>query len=136
MNIELSSKEFRHLLDMVYIGNWVLNSLRGNDRFEEYDHVASKIFANCAKLKKFHSLFEIAPNQILPSQAFMEGGIHDAICEYEDTIFYEILAEELARKDMESESINNDNIAELLERIEDYITEFEQNGMDNISLDN
>ena len=33
MQIELSSKEFRRLLDLVYIGNWVLNSTRGDDRF-------------------------------------------------------------------------------------------------------
>ena len=33
MNIELSDKEFRRLLDMVYIGNWILNSARGEDRF-------------------------------------------------------------------------------------------------------
>ena len=28
MNIELTAKEFRRLLDLVYIGNWVLNSTR------------------------------------------------------------------------------------------------------------
>ena len=33
MQIELSKKEFRRLLDMVYIGNWILNSTRGNERF-------------------------------------------------------------------------------------------------------
>ena len=33
MNIELSDKEFRRLLDLVYVGNWVLNSTRGSDRF-------------------------------------------------------------------------------------------------------
>ena len=37
MNIELTTKEFRRLLDMVYIGNWVLNSTRGEDRFSDYD---------------------------------------------------------------------------------------------------
>ena len=26
MNIELTDKEFRRLLDLVYIGNWILNS--------------------------------------------------------------------------------------------------------------
>ena len=45
MNIELSKKEFRRLLDMVYIGNWVLNSTRGNDRFEDYDKLESKLFS-------------------------------------------------------------------------------------------
>ena len=37
MNVELTEKEFRRLLDMVYIGNWVLNSCRDDDRFEDYD---------------------------------------------------------------------------------------------------
>ena len=37
MNIELTEKEFRRLLDLVYVGNWVLNSTRGEDRFEDYD---------------------------------------------------------------------------------------------------
>ena len=31
MQIDLSKKEFRRLLDMVYIGNWILNSTRGDD---------------------------------------------------------------------------------------------------------
>ena len=39
MNIELTPKEFRRLLDMVYIGNWVLNSTRGEDRFADYDDI-------------------------------------------------------------------------------------------------
>ena len=29
MQLELSKKEFRRLLDMAYIGNWILNSTRG-----------------------------------------------------------------------------------------------------------
>ncbi len=37
MNIELTDKEFRRLLDMVYIGNWILNSTREDDRFEDCD---------------------------------------------------------------------------------------------------
>ena len=50
MNIELTTKEFRRLLDMVYIGNWVLNSTRGEDRFSDYDDIQEKLFAQCAKL--------------------------------------------------------------------------------------
>ena len=45
MQINLSSKEFRLLLDMVYIGNWVLNSTRGEDRFKPYDDIESKLLA-------------------------------------------------------------------------------------------
>ena len=49
MNIELSEKEFRRLLDMVYIGNWILNAGRGTDRFEDYDLIQEKLFALCPR---------------------------------------------------------------------------------------
>ena len=47
MQIELTQKEFRRLLDMVYIGNWILNSCRESDRFEDYDNLEEKLFALC-----------------------------------------------------------------------------------------
>lgn len=133
MNIELTDKEFRRLLDMVYIGNWILNSTRGQDRITDYDDVESKIFAQCAK-NGMSALFEIKNAEVLPSKAFSEGGIHEAIMDYEDTVFYEILAEELARRDMNFEQISQENFDELAVRIDEYIEEFEQNGVDNISL--
>ena len=43
MKIELTEQQFRYLLDLVYIGNWVLNSTRGDDRIEEYDQVEGKV---------------------------------------------------------------------------------------------
>lgn len=134
MKIELTDKEFRRLLDMVYIGNWVLNSIRGSDRFADYDNVESKIFAHCAK-NGMDSLFEIKNGEIMPSLSFETGGIHEAIITYEDTVFFEILAEELARKDMNFEPTAPDDFEELNERINEYIDEFEQNGVDNITLD-
>jgi hypothetical protein len=133
MNIELTDKELRRLLDMVYIGNWILNSTRGTDRIEDYDQVESIILANCAKAG-MNALFEIKEGRVIPSAAFENGGIHEAIADYEDTVFFEILAEELARRDMDFEPIGPENFTELTSRIDEYIEEFEQNGMDNISL--
>ena len=81
------------------------------------------------------SLAEVCDGEVLPSRAFAEGGIHDAIIDYEDTVFFEILAEELARRDMNFEPINEANYEELTDRIDEYIEEFEQNGMDNLQLE-
>ena len=134
MNIELTDKEFRRLLDMVYIGNWILNSTRGSDRFEDYDHVESLIFSQCAK-NGMNALYEERDGETIPSTAFENGGIHEAIADYEDTVFFEILAEELARRDMDFEPISPENFNELTSRIDEYIEEFEQNGMDNIVLE-
>ena len=134
MNIELTELEFRRLLDMAYIGNWVLNSTRGLDRIVEYDEVESRLFAHCT-MCGMSSLTETVDGAAGPSAAFENGGIHEAIADYEDSIFFEILAEELARRDMDFEPINPDNLNELTTRIDEYIEEFEQNGIDNISLD-
>ena len=47
MELKMTEKQFRRLLDLVYIGNWVLNSTRGDDRIKEYDQVESLVFAHC-----------------------------------------------------------------------------------------
>ncbi len=134
IRIDFSDKEFRRLLDLVYIGNWVLNSIRGNDRFTDYDVVESKVFAHCANTK-MRSLFELVEGEVLPSTAYEEGGIHEAIMEYEDTVFFEILAEELSRRDMDAAQIRQDDQEELITRMNEYMLEFEQNGVENLELE-
>ena len=135
IHFDLTNKEFRRLLDMVYIGNWILNSTRGEDRFTDYDDVESLIFAQCLQKRGMDQLFDFRDGVVVPSQAFRDGGIHEAIMDYEDTVFFEILAEELARRDMEFEPIDSSNYNELASRIDEYIAEFEENGVDNITLD-
>ena len=110
MKIDLTEKQFRRLLDLVYVGNWVMNSTRGDDRILEYD-------------------------QLIPSRAFAEGGIHEAIMAYEDTMFFEILAQELALRDMDSDAPTPENVDELRERMDTYLGEFEQHGTDNITVE-
>ena len=135
MKIELTDMEFRRLLDMAYVGNWVLNSTRGTDRFTEYDNVESLLFSQCPE-HGMNSLTELVDGVPRPSIDFEQGGIHEAIADYEDSMFFEILAEELARRDMDFEPISSENFNELTNRIDEYIAEFELNGIDNISLDN
>lgn len=129
MQIELSSKEFRNLLDMVYIGNWVLNSTRGEDRFRIYDDLESKLFALCP------ALAQPWEDTVVPSKAYTEGGIHEAIAFYEDNVFYEILAEELSRRDMNYPEITDENYAEIIGRMDRYMSEFEMSGLDHLVLE-
>ena len=135
MNIELTEKEFRRMLDMVYIGNWVLNSIRGDDRFADYDVVESKLFSYCHQ-NGMDSLVSDFLGVSYPSNAFVSGGIHEAIADYENTVFFDILAEELALRDMDYPNISADNVDELNRRMDDYIDEFEENGMENLRVDN
>ena len=129
MQINLTPKEFRRLLDLVYIGNWVLISTRGEDRFQDYDDLESKLFALSPALS------ELWNGTVVPSRAFAEGGIHEAIAYYEDNVFYEILAEELSRRDMDYPEITDDNYEEIVGRMDRYMSEFELSGVQNLILE-
>ena len=134
MKLELTTKQFRRLLDMAYIGNWILNSTRGDDRFRDYDEVESLLFAK-ARAEGMPTLAEDWQGEVVPSRAFAEGGIHEAIMEYENNVFFDILAEDLARRDMDDAPIDESNYDELASRIDAYIAEFEEHGTDNILVD-
>lgn len=135
MTIEFTDKEFRRLLDLVYIGNWVLNAPRLEDeRFSDYDDVQEKVFSKCASLG-MRNLYSTWYGHVFPSRAFEDGGIHDAIEEYENSVFFDILAEELSRRDLTRDGKDPDDYDELGAKIEEYMTEFEQNGIDNLTLE-
>ena len=132
MELKLTQKQFRRLLDLVYIGNWVLNSTRGDDRIEEYDEVESLVFSHCLD-HGMTKLVELYEGELIPSRAFAEGGIHEAIMAYEDVTFFEILAEELALRDLGEPT--RENYDAIMDRMERYMGEFEENGTDHISVD-
>ena len=134
MRFDLTTKEYRRLLDLVYIGNWVLNSTRGDDRFQDYDDLESKLFGLC-RGTGMDILAEDWNDTVIPSKAYEEGGIHQAIAYYEDNIFYEILAEELSRRDMGYVDITEDNYDEIVSRMHSYMNEFESSGVDRLILD-
>ena len=135
MDLKLTPKQYRRLLDLVYIGNWVLNSTRGDDRIRDYDEVESLVFSHCLE-RGMTKLVELYDGEIIPSRAFAEGGIHEAIMAYEDAVFFEILAEELALRDAEEEGEQAaQDQDEVMARMERYLGEFEEHGTDHITVD-
>lgn len=68
----------------------------------------------------------------LDTQLHEDGGIHEAIADYEDAVFFDILAEELARRDLGEDC---DDLAALTARMDEYMDEFEANGVENLTLD-
>lgn len=134
MKIDLTEKQFRRLLDLVYVGNWVMNSTRGDDRIQEYDDVESAVFAHCLS-HGMVPLVEAYQGELIPSRAFAEGGIHEAIMAYEDNVFFEILAQELALRDLDDPPITEENYDEVMNRMNAYLGEFEAHGTDHISVD-
>ena len=134
MQMELTDREFRRLLDLVYVGNWVMNSIRGDQRIPDYDQVESRCFSYCLKTGMY-GLFEMRDGEVVPSVGFENGGIQDAIMDYEDAVLYSVLAEELARRDLDKLTVELGEDDELRERYEDYLEEFDCSGLDNVRVD-
>ena len=107
----------------------MLNSTRGNDRFADYDNLESKIFSHSPALS------ELWNGTVVPSRAYAEGGIHEASAYYEDNVFYEILAEELSRRDMDYPEINEENYDEIIGRMQQYMEVFQISGGDRLVLE-
>ena len=80
MELKLTTKQFRRLLDMAYIGNWILNSARGDDRFQDYDQVQHLLFQKAEEEGLDALTLRLGP-VCMPSPAYINGGIHDAIAD-------------------------------------------------------
>lgn len=92
----------------------------------------SRVFAHCLD-HGMAKLVELYEGELIPSRAFAEGGIHEAIMAYEDVTFFEILAEELALRDLGEPT--RENYEAILDRMERYMGEFEENGTDHITVE-
>ena len=57
------------------------------------------------------------------------------IAYYEDNVFYQILAEELSRRDMGYADITPENYDEIMGRMTKYMQEFECSGVDRLVLE-
>ena len=89
----------------------------------------------CAAAPPLDELAEVWDGNVVPSRAFNDGGIQEAIVNYEDAVFFDVLAEELARRDMGYPQITRENYDDLVGRMEDYLEEFEAHGTDNIVVE-
>jgi len=50
-------------------------------------------------------------------------------------VFYEILAEELSRRDMDYPEITEENYDEIITRMDRYMSEFQCSGVDHLVLE-
>jgi len=45
MELKLNKEQYKKLLELVYLGNWMVNAYRTDDYLEEYSDVVSNIFS-------------------------------------------------------------------------------------------
>lgn len=149
MKIDLTRKEYRTLLDMVYIAEWIINAHRvdSDPRTEPYGALQQKVFA-LAKQMKYENLIEYDAevDTYYPTGEYEESGAaHDFIDEYEDESFWSELIVRLAQRDLiqqvgSAAKVSTLPFEERLIRLADlentYAMEFEKYGLARIMVRN
>lgn len=148
MQIELSTDEYRQLVDILYLADWMLTARKVGDdpRVEGYHQLVQKLYARAQEMGLSH-LIEYAEefDQYFPTRDFeADTTIHEFINEYDDETFWDELTRRLAERDLVAQLGGREKVQKLSmeERIrklgqfeEQYAAEFAKHGLDHLHLD-
>ena len=104
--IELTKEQFKALLKLVYLGNWLANAQRDgsneNPHLEEYEEIENYIFSFAKRfgLRKYVDDEEAAKGKFYPTRFFEEGtDVQKLIEEYDEETFWDELIDRLGDRD-------------------------------------
>ncbi len=139
MNITLQPDEYRKLVELAYLGEWVINAHHDT---EYQDDSAGKLLQ---QLLAAHPLKDVGRDEET-GEHYMEDEwverLYDAhILDYDDHVFWDELTERLAQRDLAKErgvsidEINrDDDLLELRPLEERYRLEFEEHGVERLDI--
>lgn len=140
MKIELTARQFRSLLDLVYIGNRVLNELRKKEeRLAEYEELQTLFFtlALCDPTGRLAicRTKEDGTAYVRPTFSYEFGEANKAINLYVKHHFLELLASRMAMDDLGRKPQTLEDYRELKRLMVPYQEEFARNGAKNIRVE-
>jgi hypothetical protein len=149
MKINFTKKEYQTLLEMLYVGDWVLHAHveKETDKTNEtktYKEFEQKILALAHEfgMGKFVECNEKSGENFLSKEFTRNNEIRKYIEKFENATFWEELIERLARRDFikkyGEEAILQMSISERFEKEmlfhQEYHKEFGENGLDNLQI--
>jgi len=141
MDMIMTPEQLRRLVELAYLGEWVVNSRHGVD-FQDDEAVE----ALQGLLALASSLTSGIERDVETGQYYLEQEWSDAVqdrylADYDDHVFWDELVERLAERDLarnrdvEAEEIDRDeDIAELKPLEKYYYDELERNGLDRLGI--
>lgn len=149
MTLTLTPAQFKTLLKLVYLGNWMANAQRGEGGVEtipEYEDMEDFIFSHAKAFGLGAWVDDELKDQdkYFPSREFEEdSGVHELIEEYDDYTFWDEFAEHLADRDLLREygvealkaMSRDERFGKYLELREKYDRELEEHGLERIVIE-
>jgi hypothetical protein len=145
IEIKFTKEQYRNLVDLVYLGNWMVNAIRETGKqIQKYEDVEQHIYY-FAKEGGLENLIEFDDklSEFFPSREFEEEtDVEKFRVEYNDEIFWDELIDRSARHDFTME-YGEDDIREMtwkerMEKeypfLEKYEEEFVKYGIKNLEI--
>ena len=147
MKIDLTKKQLKTLLELTYLGNWMINAHRAGDDdpiLEEYDDMASFIYSKAGEAGLKEVKYSDKVDRWFPTGDFeMESEVTEFHDEYDNNIFWDELSDRLAFRDFEKtygkKAIEKMSFEEICEKRspfdEKYDDEFSNNALNRLIID-
>lgn len=144
--INLSDKQYEHLVKLVFIGEWVLNAQKLDQPLEEEAGLANFIFSKCENfgLSKWFMKCESFKWDEGEWEMIQEKAqdITSLVDEYSKNDLWSHLIMDLALRDMKEKVLSNKDVqfekSVLTTMLDDignfYDKEFKENGLDNLRI--
>jgi len=141
MKIELTNKQYRDLIELLFLGNWIANASRtgaeGDKRIEKYEKVEAHILSH-AKHFQAEDVVNVEGNDFYTTMNFEETLI-PIVEEYDEFTFWEEISRKLANRDLLRQigpvrQLKDEHLKRMYEIEEQYQIEFEKNGIKNLEL--
>lgn len=139
IKLELTTEEFRKLIELAYLGEWMVNA-QHDPQFQ--DETAGALVQKLLVAHKLPNVdLDAETGEYFMKAEWTERLYDEYILDYDDHTFWDELTERLAMRDLAKErgvdpnSINRDDDLLQLRPIEDrYRTELEEHGLDRLDI--
>lgn len=146
MKILFSEKEYRLLLDMLYLSDWVMNSNLADPEAHNQEHSAlrKKILSYYKEMGADDIIEYVADDDEYYELRDHDDELHTKFIDpYEDEVFWDELSDRLAERDLirkigveKFEAMDGfDRVAKTEAIRERYLQEFEHHGLERIQID-
>jgi hypothetical protein len=146
MKIDITKEEYRALLDVFHIADWVLHAYKTEEGTEtgEYRALEQKILSLAADMGFDHLVeFDADTGKYFPTREYEDtSAVMDAIVDYDNECFWDELIERLASRDLIRQEGKDKVLAmDFEERLvktealrEKYSDEFYRNGLSRVYI--
>lgn len=142
MKINFTKKQYRSLIDLIYLGDFMVNGIRTTDRVKEYDELREYIYSFAKQMGQDDIIeHDKERNKYFETREFETGKVESYMEDYDNEVFWTELSARLAERDLDRlEKITGKasdpdlRLKKYWSKEDEYNREFEQNGLNNVEV--